>query len=161
MPRPLWTGSLSFGLVNVPVRAVSAVRDPDLHFRQLHAKDHAPIETHRVCSKEDVEVAYEEIGQRLRAYDGDMVILTDEELAAAAPRKTRTIDIEAFVELDEIDPIYFDHPYYLVPAGETDGTVRAYRLLAEVMGRPSASRSAASCCARRSTSSRSARATRR
>ena len=60
-------------------------------------------------------------------------MLTDEELSAADPRKTRTIDIEAFVELDEIDPIYFDHPYFLVPAGETDGTVRAYRLLAEVM----------------------------
>jgi DNA end-binding protein Ku len=130
MPRPLWTGSLSFGLVNVPVRLVSATRDLDLHFRQLHAKDHVPVETRRVCSEEDKEVPYEAIG---REYEG--VILTDEELSAADPRKTRTIDIEAFVELDEIDPIYFDHPYYLVPAGETDGTVRAYRLLAEVMGK--------------------------
>ncbi|HEX6025001.1 MAG TPA: Ku protein, partial [Solirubrobacter sp.] len=130
MPRPLWSGSLSFGLVNVPVRLVSATRDLDLHFRQLHATDHTPVETRRVCSKEDKEVPYEEIG---REYDG--VILTDEELSAADPRKTRTIDIEAFVELDEIDPIYYDHPYYLVPAGETDGTVRAYRLLAEVMGK--------------------------
>ena len=130
MPRPLWTGSLSFGLVNVPVRLVSATRDLDLHFRQLHEKDHTPVETRRVCSEEDKEVPYEEIG---REYDG--VILTDEELSAADPRKTRTIDIEAFVDLDEIDPIYYDHPYYLVPAGETDGTVRAYRLLAEVMGK--------------------------
>ena len=63
------------------------------------------------------------------------MILTDEELSAADPKKTKTIEIEAFVELDEIDPIYFDHPYFLVPAGETDGTVRAYRLLAEVMGK--------------------------
>ena len=129
MPRPLWSGSLSFGLVNVPVRLVSATRDLDLHFRQLHESDHVPVETHRVCSEEDKEVPYEEIG---REYEG--VILTDEELSAADPRKTRTIDIEAFVNLDEIDPIYYDHPYYLVPAGETDGTVRAYRLLAEVMG---------------------------
>ena len=63
------------------------------------------------------------------------MIITDEELSAADPRKTRTIDIEAFVDLEKIDPIYYDHPYYLVPAGETDGTVRAYRLLAEVMGK--------------------------
>jgi DNA end-binding protein Ku len=133
MPRPLWTGSLNFGLVNVPVRLTSAVRDLDLHFRQLHAKDHEPLETHRVCSKEDEEVDYGDIGN---AYDldGDQVILTDEELSAADPKKTRTIEIESFVKLEEIDPIYFDHPYYLVPAGETDGTVRAYRLLAEVMG---------------------------
>jgi DNA end-binding protein Ku len=126
--RALWTGSLSFGLVNVPVQLVSAVRDLDLHFRQLHAKDDTPVETRRVCSKEDVEVPYDEIGSE---YEG--VILTDEELSAADPEKTRTIDIESFVELAEIDPVYFDHPYYLIPAGETDGTVRAYRLLAGVM----------------------------
>ena len=134
MPRPLWTGSLNFGLVNVPVRLTSAVRDLDLHFRQLHAKDHTPVETRRVCSEEDVEVGYEEVGN---AYDldGEQVVLTDEELSAADPKKTRTIEIESFVKLDEIDPIYFDHPYYLVPAGETDGTVRAYRLLTEVMAK--------------------------
>jgi DNA end-binding protein Ku len=133
MPRPLWSGSLNFGLVNVPVQLTSAVRDLDLHFRQLHKSDDTPVETRRTCSEEDKEVPYEEIGN---AYDldGTDVILTDEELSAADPKKTRTIEIEAFVELDEIDPIYFDHPYFLVPAGETDGTVRAYRLLAEVMG---------------------------
>jgi DNA end-binding protein Ku len=130
MPRPLWSGSLNFGLVNVPVRLVSAVRDLDLHFRQLHASDDTPVETRRVCSKEDVEVPYEDIGNEY-----EDVILTDAELAAADPKKTKTIEIEAFVKLEEVDPIYFDHPYYLVPAGETDGTVRAYRLLAEVMGR--------------------------
>ena len=130
MARPIWSGSLNFGLVNVPVRLTSAVRDLDLHFRQLHAKDDTPIETRRVCSEEDVEVAYEDIGNE---YEG--VILTDAELAAADPKKTKTIEIESFVKLEEVDPIYFDHPYFLVPAGETDGTVRAYRLLAEVMSR--------------------------
>ena len=132
MPRPLWTGSLNFGLVNVPVRLTSAVRDLDLHFRQLHAKDHTPVETRRVCSKEDVEVDYAEVGN---AYDldGEQVVLTDEELSAADPKKTRTIEIESFVKLEEIDPVYYDHPYYLIPAGETDGTIRAYRLLTEVM----------------------------
>jgi DNA end-binding protein Ku len=128
MPRSLWTGSLSFGLVNVPVQLVSAVRDLDLHFRQVHEKDDTPIETRRVCSKDGVEVDYEDIGNE---YDG--VVLTDDELSAADPARTRTIDIDAFIALDEIDPIFFDHPYYLVPAGETDGTVRAYRLLAGVM----------------------------
>src|SRR4051794_40868506 len=128
MARALWTGSLSFGLVNVPVQLVSAVRDLDLHFRQLHASDDTPVETRRVCAKEDVEVPYDEIGSEY-----EDVVLSDEELSAADPAKTRTIDIEAFVELAEIDPIYFDHPYFLVPAGETDGTVRAYRLLAGVM----------------------------
>jgi DNA end-binding protein Ku len=130
MPRPLWSGSLNFGLVNVPVRLMSAVRDLDLHFHQLHAKDDTPIETRRVCSEEGEEVPYEDIGNEY-----EDVILTDAELAAADPKKTKTIEIEAFVKLEEIDPIYFDHPYYLVPAGETDGTVRAYRLLAEVMER--------------------------
>jgi DNA end-binding protein Ku len=130
MPRPLWSGSLNFGLVNVPVRLMSAVRDLDLHFRQLHAKDDTPVETRRVCSEEGVEVDYEDIGNEY-----EDVVLTDAELAAADPKKTKTIEIEAFVKLEEVDPIYFDHPYYLVPAGETDGTVRAYRLLAEVMGR--------------------------
>jgi DNA end-binding protein Ku len=128
MPRALWTGSLSFGLVNVPVQLVSAVRDLDLHFRQVHAKDDTPIETRRVCAKEEAEVPYEEIG---REYED--VVLSDEELSAADPSKTRTIDIESFVELAEVDPIYFDHPYFLIPAGETDGTIRAYRLLAGVM----------------------------
>jgi DNA end-binding protein Ku len=130
MPRPIWSGSLNFGLVNVPVRLMSATRDLDLHFRQLHQKDDTPVETRRICSEEDVEVAYEDIGNE---YDG--VVVTDAELSAADPKKTKTIEIEAFVKLEEIDPIYFDHPYFLVPAGETDGTVRAYRLLAEVMGR--------------------------
>jgi DNA end-binding protein Ku len=132
MPRALWSGSLSFGLVNVPVQLVSAVVDRDLHFHQLHDKDHMPIEMRRFCSKEDAEVAYEEIAHGYDL-DGTQVILTDEELAAAAPRKTRTIDIEAFVDLAEIDPVYFDHPYFLVPVGSAEGTTRAYGLLVDVM----------------------------
>jgi DNA end-binding protein Ku len=133
MARPLWSGSLSFGLVNVPVALFSAVVDTDVHFRQLHAKDHAPIETRRFCSKEDVEVPYEQIAHGYETEDGEQVVLTDAELATADPQKTRTIDIEAFVDLDDVDPIYFDHPYLLLPAGDTDGTRRAYRLLLEAM----------------------------
>jgi len=133
MARPLWSGSLSFGLINVPVQLFSAVRDVDLHFRQLHAKDGAPLEVRRFCAQEDREVAYDDIAHGYDADDDDQVVLTDEELASVAPRKTRTIDIDAFVDLADVDPVYFDHPYLLAPSGDSEGTVRAYRLLLEVM----------------------------
>jgi DNA end-binding protein Ku len=135
VPRSLWTGSLSFGLVNVPVVMVTAVRDLDLHFRQLHERDGAPIEVQRWCSKEDVEVPYEEITHSYELDSGKGVIVSDEELESVEPRKTRTIDIEQFVDLADVDPIYFDHPYFLLPASEDDGSKRAYRLLSEVMTR--------------------------
>src|SRR5919206_1306321 len=109
MARALWSGSLSFGLVNVPVAMVTAVRDLDLHFRQIHEKDGAPIEVQRWCSKEDVEVPYEEITHSYELEDGNEVIVTDEELEAVEPRRTRTIEIAQFVELVDVDPIYFDH----------------------------------------------------
>jgi DNA end-binding protein Ku len=134
MPRSLWSGTLSFGLVNVPVQMFSAAHDLDYHFHQLHEKDKARIEVRRFCSKENAEVLWEEVAH---SYDlnGKQVIITDEELASVEPRKTRTIEIEAFVDLDDVDPIYFDHPYFLLPAGESEGTLRAYRLLVEVMSR--------------------------
>jgi DNA end-binding protein Ku len=135
MPRSLWSGSLSFGLVNVPVAMVTAVRNRDLHFRQLHEKDGAPIEVQRWCSKEDVEVPFEDIVRAYEFDDESQVIVTDEELEAIEPRRTRTIEIEQFVDLENVDPIYFDHPYYLLPAGSDDGSARAYRLLVEVMAR--------------------------
>jgi DNA end-binding protein Ku len=134
MPRSLWNGSLSFGLVNVPVALHSAVRDEGVHFRQLHEKDGAPIDTRRYCEEEDVEVPWDEIVHGYEVSKGRWVTLTDEELSAAEPRKTRTIDIEEFVDLDEIDPIYFDHPYFLAPP-DSEGAARAYRLLVEVMDR--------------------------
>ena len=132
MPRALWSGSLSFGLVNVPVQVVSAVRDLDLHFHQLHDKDKVRIEQRRFCAKEDIEVGIEEVAH---AYDldGKQVVVTDEELGSVQPRKTRTIDIAAFVALAELDPIHFDHPYFLVPAGDSEGTLKAYQLLARTL----------------------------
>jgi DNA end-binding protein Ku len=132
MARALWSGSLSFGLVNVPVQVVSAVRDLDLHFHQLHAKDKVRIEQRRFCAEEDVEVGIEEVAHSYDL-DGKQVIVSDEELASVQPRKTRTIDIETFVPLAELDPIHFDHPYFLVPAGDSEGTLRAYRLLERTM----------------------------
>ena len=134
MPRAIWNGSLSFGLVNVPVHLVSAVRDRDVHFHQLHEKDGAPIDVRRYCAEEDREVPYDEIVAGYQVDDGSWVTLTDEELEAVEPRKTRTIDIDEFVDLADVDPIYFDHPYFLVPA-EGEGAARAYRLLVRVMER--------------------------
>jgi len=135
VPRRLWTGSLSFGLVNVPVRLVSAARDLDLHFRQLHEPDGAPVDVQRWCAEDGREVPYDEIARRFDFEDGGSVVVTDEELDALEPRRTRTIEVEQFVDLAEVDPVFFDHPYLLEPAGDNEGALRAYGLLLEVMGR--------------------------
>jgi DNA end-binding protein Ku len=132
MARALWSGSLSFGLVNVPVQLVSAVRDLDYHFHQLHEKDKVPIEIRRFCSKEEEEVSWEEVAHGYEL-NGKQVVITDEELASVQPRKTRTIEVEGFVDLEQVDPTYFDHPYFLIPAGDSEGTLKAYRLLVETM----------------------------
>jgi DNA end-binding protein Ku len=132
MARPLWSGSLSFGLVNVPVVLYSAVRDRGVHFSQLHEPDGSPIKTRRVCALEEREVPWNEIAKGYEMEDGSWVLLSEEDLAAAAPRKSQTIDIEAFIEEHEIDPIYLDRPYLLVP--ENESAARAYALLGEAMG---------------------------
>ena len=132
MPRTLWKGSLSFGLVNVPVSLVAATRDRGVPFQQIHEKTHDPLHISYVCTKENAPVDYSEIAHGFDTGDG-YVMLTDEELDAAQPEKTRTIDVGEFVDLAEIDPILFDHPYFLLPAGEGDGPRRAYRLLVDVL----------------------------
>ena len=132
MARPLWSGSLSFGLVNVPVQLYSAVRDRDIHFKQLHEPDGSPIETRRVCAHEEKQVPWDEIAKGYQLEDGRWVLLSEADLDAAAPRKSHTIDIESFVEEREIDPIYLERPYLLVPANES--AARAYALLGEAMG---------------------------
>ncbi|HET9093699.1 MAG TPA: Ku protein [Solirubrobacteraceae bacterium] len=132
MPAGIWSGTLSFGLVAVPVRMVSATRDLDVRFHQVDGETGERIEVHRTCELDGQEVPWEDIG---RGYDldGQLVTLTDEELEAAAPERTHTIEIEEFVDLDEIDPAQFDHPYYLVPSSDSEGTTRAYRLLRDAM----------------------------
>jgi DNA end-binding protein Ku len=132
MPTGIWNGTLSFGLVAVPVRMVSATRDLDVRFHQVDAETGERIQIHRMCEVDGQEVAWEDIG---RGYDldGQLVTLTDEELDAAAPERTHTIEIEEFVNLDDIDPAQFDHPYYLVPSSDSEGTTRAYRLLRDAM----------------------------
>ena len=125
MARSLWSGSLSFGLVNVPVALHSAAKDLDVHFHQLHEKDGARIEVRRFCAKEDKEGAYEDIGHGYETKAGKQVVLTDEDLEAVAPRKTRTIEIESFADRSDIDPILFNHPYWLVANGDSEGARRA------------------------------------
>ncbi len=133
-PRSIWSGSLSFGLVNVPVQMLSATRDVQIRFHQLDSKDNTPIEVRRYCAEEDVEVSYDEIAPGYEVEKDEYVMLSQDELSAAAPAKTKTIDIEEFVESDQIDPIYYDHPYFLVPTGG-EGATRAYELLLQVMER--------------------------
>jgi DNA end-binding protein Ku len=131
MARPLWSGSLSFGLVNVPVALYSAVRDRDVHFNQLHGPDGSPVETRRVCAHDRREVPWEEIVKGYELEDGRWVLLSDADLESAAPRKSHAIDIESFVEEREIDPLYLDRPYVLVP--ENESAARAYALLGQAM----------------------------
>lgn len=134
----VWKGSLSFGLVSVPVALVSASRGHDFRFRQLHRPDHAPIEQRRYCSLEEIEVGWDEVG---RGYEldedqgGGIVVLTDEELDSVAPERTETIEIEAFIDEAEVDPIQFNRPYHVALTGTSDGDRRAYRLLLEAMER--------------------------
>jgi DNA end-binding protein Ku len=132
MARGLWSGTLSFGLVAVPVRMLSGVRDRDIHFHEIDEQTGERIEIRRTCETDNQEVPWEQIGHGYEL-DGKQVVLSDEELAAAAPERTRTIEIEQFVELDAIDPAHFNHPYFLLPDSESEGVIRAYRLLRDAM----------------------------
>ena len=130
MVRSIWSGSLSFGLVNVPVKVVSAVRQKDVRFHMLHAADGARIQQKRVCSADGEEVPYEEIVKGYQVGTDEYVTVTDEEMGALDPEKTQTIDIQDFVDIYQIDPIYYEKPYYLVPE---KGAGKAYKLLLQAM----------------------------
>jgi DNA end-binding protein Ku len=128
--RSIWRGAISFGLVNVPVKLYSAVSKKNVQFNQLHEKDSSRIRMKRFCADEDIEVPYEEIVKGYEISPGRYVVITPEELEALDPKKTRTIDIEDFVDLDEIDPLFYEHPYYLAP---DTGAAKPYRLLLEAL----------------------------
>ena len=132
MARSIWSGAISFGLVNVPVKLYSAVNRKTVRFHQLHEKTGGRIKQKRVDAKTDEEVPYEEIVKGYEIGDDRYVVVTPEELESLDPEKTRTIDILDFVDLDEIDPIFYDHPYYLAPAAGAD---KPYNLLREAMER--------------------------
>src|SRR5215208_1731904 len=130
MPRSMWSGAISFGLVNVPVKLYSAVSRKTVRFHQLNGKTGHRIAQKRVDSSTNEEVQYEDIVKGYELTKERYVVITPDELDALDPEKTRTIDIEDFVDLSEIDPIYYDHPYYLVP---DKGAAKAYGLLLNAM----------------------------
>lgn len=134
MPRAIWSGSVSFGLVNVPVRLFNATRDKDVHFHQLDEKSGSRIRYRKVSEKTGREVPEERIVSAYELDDGNYVTLTDEEMDAAEPERTHTIDIEDFVALEEIDPIQVDRTYWLVPEDQ-QGAKKAYALLREALER--------------------------
>jgi DNA end-binding protein Ku len=130
MPRSIWTGAISFGLVNVPVKLYSAVSKKTVRFHQLHEKDGVRIQQKRFCPVDGEEVSYDEIVKGYEITPEQYVVVTSEELEALEPRKTKTIDIEDFVSLEDIDPIFYDHPYYLLPG---TGAAKPYKLLVTAM----------------------------
>jgi DNA end-binding protein Ku len=132
MPRSIWKGAISFGLVTVPVGLYSATeRANEVHFRLLHAKDESPIDYKRVCEKEGVEVPWAEIVRGYEVTKGEYVVVTDKELAQARVEATQTFAIRDFVPAGAIDVRYYDEPYYLAPTAKP--AARAYALLREAM----------------------------
>jgi DNA end-binding protein Ku len=130
MARAIWSGAISFGLVNVPVKLYSATSPKTVRFHQVSAKTGARIRQKRVDPSTGEEVPYEEIVKGYEISPDRYVLIDPDELDALDPKATKTIDIEDFVDLDEIDPIYYDHSYYLAP---TAGGAKAYRLLLDAM----------------------------
>ena len=130
MPRAIWSGSISFGLVTVPVRMYSAIDERDVRFHLLHEKDDSRIGYEKVCKKEGKPVPDDEIVKGYEVSEGEYVYVTDEDLEAAAGESYRSIDIKDFVAVEEVDPIYFERTSYLGPA---EGGERPYALLVRAM----------------------------
>lgn len=130
MPRAIWTGAISFGLVTVPVKLYAAVQSKTVKFNQLDGEDHSRIAMKRTNAQTGDEVPYERIVKGFEISPDRYVIIEPGDLETLEPKKTKTIDIEGFVDLAEVDPIYFDHPYYLVPGA---GGAKPYRLLCDAM----------------------------
>lgn len=128
MAHSLWSGSISFGLINIPVLVYSAAKQRPLEFSMLRKKDLCPINYTRVCQQDGKEVPYEDIVKGYEVREGSFVVLDDEDFKRAEPEKSELIDIREFVEEPEIDSKYFEHPYYLEPG---KGAEKAYLLLRE------------------------------
>jgi DNA end-binding protein Ku len=130
MPRAIWSGSISFGLVNAPVKMYSAIDEHDLELHLVHEKDGSRIGYEKVCKKEGKEVPADEIVKAYEVSDGDLVYLSEEDFKAASEEGYRAIEVLDFVPHDEIDPIVFQRTYYLGPA---DGAEKVYALLVRAM----------------------------
>jgi DNA end-binding protein Ku len=128
--RPIWSGAVSFGLVNIPIRLYSATEDHKLSFNMLHKTDMSPIRYVKVCKEEGEEVSQAEIVKGYEYERGRYIVISDEDFERASPRKTKTIDISDFVAVEEIDSIYFEKPYYLEP---DKGADKAYTLLRDAL----------------------------
>src|SRR5947209_10511276 len=130
MPRSLWSGSITFGLVNAPVRIYSAIDEHTLHFRLLHTKDDSPIGYEKICKKEGKPVPDDEIVKAFEYAKGKYVYMEDEDFEAARVEGYKTIDISDFVPYEDIDPIFFAKTYYVGPG---EGAERVYSLLVRAM----------------------------
>lgn len=126
MPRPMWSGSISFGLINIPVKLFNAVKRKTIHFHQLRASDGCRIRLKKICETDGEEVASTEIIKGYEILPDQYVTVTATDLETALPKKNRAIEIDDFVALDQIDPLYFEQPYYLTP---DKGAAKAYALL--------------------------------
>jgi DNA end-binding protein Ku len=132
MPRSLWNGTISVGLLNVPVKLYTATESKTVHFREVHQKDRAKIDHRRFCSKERQEVPYEQVVKGFEVSSGEYVVLEKDEVKAAAGSRAHVVDVEEFVDAAEIDPVFYDKTYY-VGAGK-DGDA-PYRVLHEALKR--------------------------
>jgi DNA end-binding protein Ku len=128
--RPIWSGSISFGLVNIPVKLVSAVQSEEIDLDMLSKSDLAPIRYARIDTKTDKEVPWKDIVKGFQYAKGKYVVVDDEDFQRASPEKSKSIDIVQFVNGDEIDPILYEKPYYIVPA---KGGEKPYRLLQKAL----------------------------
>jgi DNA end-binding protein Ku len=132
MPRSIWNGTITFGLTTVPIKVHSAVEDHGVHFHQVHAKDGARIKQVRICSKDGKEVAYKQVAKGYEVRGGEYVMLTQDEIDAAAGEGSHLIELEEFVPAGEIDPVFYDRTYHLGVGDDGEG---AYRLLHDALAR--------------------------
>ena len=132
MPRPIWSGTITFGLLNIPVQLMTAERHTDLHFRMLDSRNNARIRYERINEETGEEVPWKDIVKAFEYDKGSYVVLEKEDFAKAAPESTESVDIEAFVKPDSVGAEYFEKPYYLVPAKKAE---KGYVLLRETLKR--------------------------
>jgi DNA end-binding protein Ku len=128
----IWSGTISFSLVAIPVRLVTAIAPGRVSFHLLHNKDYSPLSRRMFCPQEGTMVPPDEIVRGYEIVPDKYILMTDEELESVSPERSRTIEILEFIDMKEVDPIYYDHPYYLIPL---KGGEKAYQLLVEVMRR--------------------------
>jgi DNA end-binding protein Ku len=131
LPRSIWNGTITFGLVNVPIKLYSATESKTVHFNEVHVKDGARIEHRRICPKEDKEIPYEQIVKGYEVAPDEYVVLEKEEIKAAAGDRGKVVHLDEFVEAAAIDPVFYDKTYYLGSRDDAD----AYRLLYDVLRR--------------------------